>query len=93
MNAKLDERALTIARQQASDMLAANWEDICRARDMAAIQASRQGKDKFTYSTTLTIKQEPRGDEIVISTGISCSVAFKDETEPVSVSNQLDMGI
>lgn len=93
MSKELDKKALGIAQEQVANMLDANWNDICDARNMAAVQASKQGKDKFVYSTTITIKQEPRGDEIVVSSSLSCSVAFKDETDPEMASNQMELDV
>jgi len=88
MRDEINENVKEAAKEQINALLNEHWGAICKARDSAAIEASRQGKDKFSYPVNLTIKQEPKGSECDVQTAIGFSVATKDATEPRTVDAQ-----
>ena len=84
---KLNEQAMEEAIHQVTHMLKANWMGICNMRDLQAVKhAEAGGKDgKFTYTASVRVKQKPMGDQIGVSTAISCSAKMDDECETVCV--------
>lgn len=89
----VNDKALAKAKDELALLLDGHWRQICEARDAAAVEAARHGKEKFAYRVSLVVVQEPRGAECAVSCGISYAVKHSDETEPVLVSDQQELGV
>jgi hypothetical protein len=87
----IDAKVLQKAFDDAAGLLTEHWPDVIRARNAAAVEAGRQGKDKFSYAVNLTIKMEPRGNECRVSVSIGYSVKHADETEQALVSSNPEL--
>ena len=88
---RVDVKAMRKAVDQCAGLIAQHWTQIILARNAAAVEAGRQGKDKFSYSVALTIKMEPKGHECDVSTSIGYSVKHADTTETATVSDQPEL--
>ena len=91
MGTLTDANAMTKAVDQCAGLIAQHWREIILARNAAAFEAGRQGKDKFAYAVNLTIKMEPKGSECDVTTGIGYSVKHADTTETATVSDQPEL--
>ena len=87
----VDQHAMVKAVDQCAGLIAQHWREIILARNAAAVEAGRQGKDKFSYSVALTIRMEPKGHECAVSTSIGYSVKHADTTETATVSDQPEL--
>ena len=84
---ELEANVLKEAQTQVCALLAEEWENIIAARNEAALEASRQLKDKFSYAVTLKVVQEPKGSEVDVSSTIAYTVAHKNETDVATVDD------
>ena len=91
MGTLTDANAMTKAVDQCAGLIAQHWKEIILARNAAAVEAGRQGKEKFSYAVALTIKMEPKGHECDVSTSIGYSVKHADTTETATVSDQPEL--
>ena len=92
MKSVLDQKIFDEAKTQVCAMIDENMERIVEARNatiIASAEAGAEGPTKFSFG--LTVVQVPRGGEVNVYTKISFTVAHKDETEPVTVSNQQEL--
>ena len=85
---ELNQNVLKEAQAQVCALLAEEWENIVSARNEAAIEASRQLKEKFNYSVTLKVIQEPKGHEVNVQSKISYAVPHANETDTKTVDDQ-----
>jgi len=94
MTDELNQRALQEAIRQATSELTDNWSDVCRMRDLAAINHAKSGNPaSFRFSTTAKITQEPMGDRVLVKVGISCSAGLKSEHDNRMIDNQTELDI
>ena len=90
----VNERARDKAKAQICAMIDENWDDICKMRDLSALNYSKQGNDgKFKFGTSLKIVQIPKGATIDVQCKVSCSASMADETDFVSIDDQEDLGL
>ena len=94
MSESLDTKTLVKAQKELTSLLLENWPDICRMRNLAAMNYSKSGNDgKFQYKVACGIVMVPKGDVIDVKVGISCSAPLKDETDFFPVDTQPDLGL
>ena len=92
MREKLNNNALEKAKAQIDALLDENWREVCKMRDLAAINSGGE-MGKFAHKTAISITQMPKGDSIDIKVNLSCSAALKDETEIVQVDTHPELDI
>jgi len=83
----LNQKVLKEAQSQVCALMAEEWENIVAARNEAAVEASRQLKEKFNYAVSLKVIQEPKGMEVNVSSKISYTVAHANETDVATVDD------
>jgi len=83
----IERKVLAEAQAQICGLLLEEWPNIIDARNAAAIEASKQLKDKFSYPVTLKVLQEPKGSEVNVSSKIAYTVAHNNETDVATVDD------
>ena len=94
MNQELNDKALKESLDQIRTELQENWDDICRMRDIAAVNQAKSGSTaRFVFKTSIALSQEPMGDKVLIKAGISCSAGLKSDHDVRMVDLQQELGI
>ena len=88
---EFNKKVLKEAQTQVCALLEEEWENIVDARNEAAIEASRQLKDKFNYAVTVKVIQEPKGSEVNVSAKIAYTVSHANETDVAVVDDHPEL--
>ncbi len=89
----LNKKVLKEAQAQVGALLEEEWENIVAARNEAALEASRQLKDKLNYAVSLKVIQRPMGKEVNVSAKIAYTVAHANETTVTTVNDHPQLGL
>jgi hypothetical protein len=88
MTDEQSERVLTESKRQLAALVDEAWPQILDAMGEAAIEASRQEKERFTFKVGCGLDIEPRGNATRVEASIAWGVRRRVTTLPVLVSEQ-----
>jgi hypothetical protein len=88
MTDEQSERVLAESKRQLAALVEEAWPQILDAMGEAAIEASRQEKERFSFKVGISLDIEPRGKETKVEASIAWGVRRRVTTLPVLVSEQ-----